>query len=382
MSEEYTRANPFLATIKQRYSLCKPGTAKQTTHIVVDISDSGMTYSVGDSLAVIPSNDPVIVQTIIKCLGANDETLYLDSKTNTKIKLYDYLLKHVNLADCTRPFIEELYKKQNAVEKKAYLEQILYAESSQIFKEYQKTNDVLSVLEANREVSFSASEFCSFLKPMMPRFYSIASSQKAVGDEVHLTVALQKWNIDNRECFGVCTHFLCDLVPMNLAVLPVYIHSHRGFTLPNDPQAPIIMVGPGTGVAPFRGFMQEREALDASGKNWLFFGEWNKHHHYFYEDYWSSLEQKGKVRLDLAFSRDQKEKVYVQHRMLEKGKELFKWLQDGAYLYVCGDASRMAKDVDQTLHQLVEVHGCFSKDLAKEFVKTLRQEKRYLRDVY
>lgn len=381
MSEIYNRTNPFLAKIKERVSLCKPGTQKETIHIVVDIKGSGLSYSVGDSLAILPSNDPVLVERIIQRLDTQN-SIYTNPKTNEKWEIEKFLQTGANLGEFSRKFIEELLTRQKDAEKRTFLENLLHPDSNEKFKDYQQRNDILSVLELNPEVLFSVQEFCSLLKPMMPRFYSIASSQKAVGDEVHLTVALQKWSINERTCFGVCTHFLCDLMPLNLPVLPVYIHPSRGFTLPSDFNAPIIMVGPGTGVAPFRGFMQEREVMKASGKNWLFFGEWNRNHHYFYEEYFTSLQELGKMRLDLAFSRDQENKIYVQHRLLENGEELFQWLQNGAYLYVCGDASRMAKDVDEALHEVAKNHGNFSEEKAKEFIKTLRHEKRYLRDVY
>jgi sulfite reductase (NADPH) flavoprotein alpha-component len=195
-------------------------------------------------------------------------------------------------------------------------------------------------------------------------------------------VALQKWRIFGKERLGVCTDYLCRRVPLHAEVVPVYINPHRGFTLPEDKHTPIIMIGPGTGIAPFRAFMQEREVLDAAGKNWLFFGEWNRFHHYFYEDFWSSLEQKGKLRVDLAFSRDQKDKIYVQHRMIENGKEIYRWLQEGAYFYVCGDASNMAKDVEAALQKILINEGGLSEEQSREYIKALRKEGRYLRDVY
>lgn len=382
MSVKYSRTNPLMASIKERYLLCRPGTPKETVHIEIDLADSGMEYEVGDSIAVLPTNDLSLVQEIVGLLGVSGKEIINDPKTGEKIQLRDYLATKANLRDCTRKFVGEICERQNVAEKKLHLEQILESGSSENFKDFQNTNDVLDALDDNKEVSFELQEFCDLLKPIMPRFYSISSSQKAVGNEVHLTVALQKWRSQGRERLGVCTHYLCDMAPLNLPFVPIYVHPHRGFTLPSDSNAPIIMVGPGTGVAPFRAFMQEREVLGSTGKNWLFFGEWNRAHHYFYEDYWTSLQKKGKMRVDLAFSRDQDDKIYVQHRMQENGKELYQWLQDGAYLFVCGDASQMAKDVDAALHNIVKEHGCFTDDQAKAFIKGLRKENRYLKDVY
>lgn len=331
----FTRKNPFFASLKERYSLCRGGKGKDTTHLVVDISGSEMRYAVGDCLAILPTNDPERVDSLCARFGFTGAEMYQDRRSGTDLSLREYLLSHANLDD-------------SSLEKTAS----------------------------------SVAEFCASFRPLMPRFYSIASSQKAVGEEVHLTIGIHRDPSSPLKADGVCTHFLCDLTPLHQRVLPVYLHPHRGFTLPEDPSVPVIMVGPGTGVAPFRGFMQEREALSCSGKNWLFFGEWHRSHHYFYEEFWTGLAASGRLRIDLAFSRDQAEKIYVQNRLLEHGAELFAWLKEGAHFYVCGDAARMAKDVDHALHSLVQKHGGLSEEGAREFVKALRKEKRYLRDVY
>jgi sulfite reductase (NADPH) flavoprotein alpha-component len=382
MTDKFSRNHPFMASIHARHTLCRPGSLKETIHLEIDLKGSDMQYVVGDSIAVIPANDPELVQCILKCLKASGNEWIDDSRSKQKIQLIEFLLNQANLRDCTRKFIDEIAKRQTAVSKKTALEKLFETENSEPFKIYQNAHDVLDALEDNQEVVFSPQELCDLLKPMMPRFYSISSSQKAVGDQVHLTVVLQKWDAKGRKRHGVCTHYLCNLTPLNVPVVPVYLHPHRGFTLPKDPNAPIIMVGPGTGIAPFRAFMQERDVLDSMGKNWLFFGEWNRSHHFFYEDFWNSLQNKGKMRMDLAFSRDQNEKIYVQHKMLEKGKELFQWLEEGAYFYVCGDATRMSKDVDLALHQIVAAHGGLSDEKTKEYIKALRNAKRYLKDVY
>ncbi len=259
MKEKFSRTDPFLASIKERYPLCKPGTSKETVHIEIDLADSGMEYEVGDSIAVLPSNDAALVQKTIELLGATGSEVIENPKTKETIQFCEFLSNNANLRDCTRKFIGELGKRQSTPTKKADLEELLEKDGSEMLKEYQKNHDILDALELNKEAAFLPQEFCNLLKPMMPRFYSIASSQKAVGNAVHLTVVVQKWSSRGRERLGVCTHYLCNMIPLKSPDVPIYVHPHRGFTLPNDPHTPIIMVGPGTGIAPFRAFMQERE---------------------------------------------------------------------------------------------------------------------------
>ncbi len=382
MEENYSRSNPFLASVKTRHTLCRPGSQKETQHIEIDISGSNIRYSVGDSIAVVPSNDPELVRRVLATQGARGDEMIVEPKTLRQVSFSEFLLHHANLADCTRKMIDEIAQRLSSGSKKDDYCKLLSEEGGADLKEFLKGRDVLDLLEESGQACLSPQELAGLLKPMMPRFYSISSSQNAVGDEIHLTVVLQRWEAKGRVRQGVCSHFLCAQVPLNDAVVPIYLHPHRGFTLPEDMAVPLIMVGPGTGIAPFRAFMQEREFHGAHGKNWLFFGEWNRAHHYFYQDFWEKLEKHGKLRVDLAFSRDQESKVYVQHKMLENGKEIFKWLQEGAYFYVCGDASRMSKDVELALHEIVKAHGGFSEERAKEYVKELRHQKRYLKDVY
>jgi sulfite reductase (NADPH) flavoprotein alpha-component len=215
--------------------------------------------------------------------------------------------------------------------------------------------------------------------PLLPRFYSIASSHKVTPNEIHLTVALVKYEADGNLRHGVATNYLAHIAQMHTPSVPIYLQPNHGFTLPAKHETPIIMIGPGTGVAPFRGFLFERLACQAPGKNWLFFGECNKAHDFFYENDWIKFNN---LRLTTAFSRDQEHKVYVQHKMLEHARELYEWITSGAYLYVCGDAHRMAKDVEATLHQILQEQGKMDEAGAKAFVKQLRTDKRYLRDVY
>jgi len=354
----YSKNNPFLASIKQRYSLCKPGTKKNTQHIVLDIAGSGLSYNIGDSLAVLPKNDPLIVEKTLEALHATGKEVVHDRAKNPWT-LREFLTSHANITEIHTKFLKALNLQDEKVHYYLY-----------------------ELLNMHPEVSFTPAEIASLLTPMLPRFYSIASSQIAVEDEIHLTVALLQYQADEKERLGVCTHYLCNLVPLHSPIVPIYVQPHRGFTLPENHDTPIIMIGPGTGVAPFRAFLQERSIKKAAGKNWLFFGEWHRETNFFYEEYWKELMHRGFLRLETAFSRDQHEKYYVQHAMHKHGKELFQWLEEGAHLYVCGDAQRMAKDVEKTLHDIVQQHGLRPEEEARHYVKQLRLNKRYLRDVY
>ncbi len=374
MDQQYTRAHPFLAEIKERTLLCKGASTKQTMHIVLDIKGSGIKYAVGDCVAILPPNDEVSVDLLLDRLNASGSETIHDKRTGESYAFRHYLVERCNIDDCPPKFLQELLVREPEASFKERL-QILIADKAR-----HADFVPLELLNLHPLVKITPQELCDLLKPMMPRFYSIASSMRAVGEEVHLTIALESWESNGQKRLGVCTDFLCRRALLNVPSVPLYLHPHKGFTIPEDHEVPMIMIGPGTGVAPYRGFLQERESRP--GKNWLFFGEWHQEQHFFYEEYWRSLEEKGLLRLDTAFSRDQEQKVYVQDKMVEKGADLFFWLQQGAYLYVCGDAARMAKDVEAALQTIIMVHGDLSEQEAREYIKRLRAEKRYLRDVY
>lgn len=376
MDQSFDRSNPFYAKVVERYSLCKEGSAKEILHLVVDIKGSGMRYQVGDCLAIIPSNHPERVKRLLKMLELSESSNVIDSRTKKTETAWELLSKQVNINDCSQSLLKKLLSSTSNPSQIDLLQEVLSE------KERVKNLDLIEFLEIYGKIPLSTQEFVDCLRPMMPRFYSIASSMNAVGEEVHLTVALDQCVIDGKKRVGVCTDYLCRQVVPHRSDVPVYIHPNRGFTLPRSENTPLIMVGPGTGIAPFRGFMQERELSAKHSYHWLFFGDWNRNQHFYYQDYWESLEAMGLLRLDLAFSRDQEHKIYVQDRMHEKGQELFQWLERGAHFYVCGNASKMAKDVDLALHRILEKHGNMSADEAKAYVKRMRAEKRYLRDVY
>lgn len=379
---QYSKTNPFLATIKERYSLCGLGSEKNTQHIVLDLQGSGITYSVGDSIAIFPDNDKEIVKKTVEAIRATSEEVVLDRHGEQAYPLREFLRTKANITEINRKLVSEICFRQTNPQKKAFLEKLQSEENKEAFKEYLVNRYIWELLIENQEVTFVPQELCNLLMPLLPRFYSIASSNRVVGEEVHLTVALLRYHTNGYQRLGVCTHYLCNLASLHEPVVPMYIQPHHGFTLPEDPNASIIMIGPGTGVAPFRAFMQERMVRHCLGRNWLFFGERNEKSDFFYKEYWLGLVDAGHLRLNVAFSRDQDHKIYVQDRMKQEGADLFKWIEEGCYLYVCGDAQYMAKDVEAALLNIIQVHGNKDEQEAKRYLKALRLQKRYLRDVY
>ncbi len=368
----YSKETPFFAKLKTRERLCHPISEKSTQHIVLDLSNSGIVYSVGDCIAICPSNSHEYVQSIIESLGHCPKTLVSDRKGEGPYSLQEFLTKEANLSQPTRALVELIH----SITPSPLTEELI--QEKEKMRLFLSENDVLDILLLSPTLPLLP--FCHSLSPLHPRYYSISSSHLHVGDEVHLTVAPLKYELKEKVKRGVCSRYICEIFPET--PIPIFIHPHRGFTLPQDQSLPIIMIGPGTGIAPFRAFMQERLSKQSTGKNWLFFGEWRKDYDFFYRDFWEKLVKEDKLRLTTAFSRDTEQKVYVQHKMREESSELFKWLQEGAYLYVCGDAQKMAKDVEQTLLEIIEEESGCSPQEALNYIKTLRKEKRYLRDVY
>lgn len=377
---EYTRHSPFLAAIKERRDLAKSGSLKTTQHIVLDLKGSQIHYSPGDSVGILPSNDPALIERTLKALGASGNEVILDRQGETHL-LREFLLRRANLKGVSRKMVGEL-KSRISGGMQRELERLLEEANKHELKGWLHAREVWDLLEEFPEGQFTPQEVVDMMMPLLPRFYSIASAQSFVGEELHLTVSYLRYETHGMSRIGVCTHYLCHLVPLQKPVVPIYLHPTSDFKLPEAPGVPIIMVGPGTGIAPFRAFLQEREMRRDPGKNWLFFGEWTRGKEFFYEEEWERWISKGMLKLCLAFSRDQPYKVYVQNKMAEEGALLYQWLEEGAILYVCGDAHRMAKDVDHALHRIVEEHGRMDEEGAIRYVKRLRAEKRYLRDVY
>ena len=381
VESQYNKNNPFSARLTENTLLNKEGSAKDTRHFVVDIAGSGLSYSCGDSLGVYPSNAKADVEAILSALGASGEERVVLPRTENAIPLREALTTKLSLASPTRKSLMAFAERAEG-EDKAKLETLLADENKESTATFLSEREFIDLLEEFPTARFSAEDFAAGLRKLMPRLYSIASSPVVHPQEIHLTVAIVRYETNGRERSGVCSTYLSDRVPLEDACLPVFVtQSHFG--LPEDGSTPIIMVGPGTGIAPFRAFLQERIAKQDTGKNWLFFGDQHEATDYLYGEEFEQMKATGAIdRLDLAWSRDQGHKVYVQDKMLESGAELWKWIQSGAHFYVCGDAKRMAKDVDAALHQIAQEHGRLSEEEAVEFFKQLKKDKRYQRDVY
>ncbi len=381
----YSKTNPFPAKIVENRLLNQPGSAKETRHFVVDIRGSELSYTVGDSLGVFPVNRPAEVAELIEALGASGDELVSPAmlKLDQPISLHEALTHRLALASPTPKLLNALAEKVTAPAEKSKLADLLDPEKKEMLKVWLEQRAYIDVLTEFPSGSLSPQEFVDLQRKLMPRLYSIASSPRVSPQAIHLTVAIVRYETNDRDRVGVCSTFMADRVFENETDVPVFV-SNSHFGLPEDhADRDIIMVGPGTGIAPFRAFVQERAAMGASGRNWVFFGDQHEATDFLYAEEWADYVAKGQVtHLSLAWSRDQAEKVYVQDKMRENGAELWSWLQGNGIFYVCGDAKRMAKDVDQALHDIVIEHGEMTPEDAVEFVKQLKKDKRYQRDVY
>lgn len=374
---EWTRKHPFQASVLDNISLTGRGSSKKVHHIELSLEDSGIVYEPGDALGIIPQNNSDTVDELIAALELNPTEL-LTEKDESDLVLRDALIHNYEVTTLTRPFLE----KYAALADSSKLQALLAEDSKDKLREYLYGRQLIDVLQDFPVRGLDAANFVATLRKLPPRLYSIASSHHVSPDEVHLTVAAVRYESHGRNREGVASTFLTDHLAEGDTV-PVYIDKNNNFKLPQDPSTPIIMIGPGTGVAPFRAFMSEREELGAEGSNWLFFGDRNFTTDFLYQAEWLNWRKSGLLnRIDVAFSRDQVTKTYVQHRMHERSRELYSWLQDGAYLYVCGDAEKMAVDVHDALIEVVRNEGGLSEPQALKYVKQLQQERRYLRDVY
>ncbi len=373
---QYNRKNPFPAKMLVNRLLTAEVSSKETRHYEISITGSGLSYEAGDALCVVPTNCPKLVADILKaigCKGDEDEPVNGES-----IALHEALRTQFEIKLPSKEFVEEIASRSGDQE----LNGILESGDKDKLADYLWGRDILDLLLQFPQVEFSAAEFISLLKPLQHRAYSISSSGKMYPDTVHLTVASVRYESYSRQHKGVCSTFLADLVDDETEVR-VFFTPNKVFRVPDDNSLPMIMVGPGTGIAPFRAFLQEREYRNASGKNWLFFGDRNAATDFIYREELEAMQQRGLLnRLDLAFSRDQEEKIYVQDRMRANGAELFAWLEQGGYFFVCGDAYHMAKDVDKALHDVIAEHGKLSEQQAIDYVNQLKKDKRYVRDVY
>ncbi len=359
----YSRSNPFPALLLTSRNLNAPGSAKQVHHIEFDLAGSGLAYEAGDALGVIPHNCPAQVTELLSALGCDGEEPVTAPDSST-VSLRRALTEYYDLGKPTADLLAHFSSAGGGGTAVAL-------------------HHVVDVVLSHSATKVAPTDFIRLLKRLQPRLYSISSSPRAHAGQVHLTVGAVRYEKDGRPRKGVCSTFLADRAQPGNARVGVYVHSNKAFRPPAHPDAPMIMVGPGTGIAPFRAFLHERKATGARGKNWLLFGDQRAATDFLYREELAALQHEGVLtRLDTAFSRDQAEKIYVQQRMLEHAAELYAWLEAGAHFYVCGDASRMAKDVDAALHRVVERAGGKTSEQAAAYVQALRASKRYARDVY
>jgi sulfite reductase (NADPH) flavoprotein alpha-component len=374
----YTRANPFPARLVVNRRLSGPESEKDTRHLEIDLTGWGLSFEVGDSLAVYATNDPELVDEIIRALGATGHERVPRPKGEATT-LREALLRDYSITQPTPKFLRAIAGRASAAPTLKYL---LASDRKHDLETYLWGMEIIDFLVEHPSARFAPQEFVGLLTKLQPRLYSVASSLRAYPDQVHFIVDVVRYESNGRIRKGVCSSFLAeraDDVPV-----PVFPSVAKHFHLPEDPNTPIIMIGPGTGIAPFRAYLQERKATGAKGKNWLFFGAQHEKCDFAYGDEFEVYKKEGLLaRLDCAWSRDQAQKIYVQHKMSENADEIWKWIDaQGAHFFVCGDARRMAKDVDATLRKIVQAQGGKSVEQANEYVEKLKNEKRYKRDVY
>lgn len=373
---KYSRKNPYSSELTERVMLNGEGSAKETIHLEFNLEGSGLEYETGDALAVVPHNAEDVVNAII-------ETTKLVADAPVRIKEQEYTLKEAltSQLDVTAISLPVL-KRYNEIAKDTKLAAMLDPAKKTDLQAYLDGREIIDVLNDFPAKEITANALVGIMRKLPPRLYSIASSPKAHPGEVHLTVGVVRYDTHGRQRKGVCSTYLSDRIAEGDKA-DVFVTANKHFKIPADNDAPMIMVGPGTGIAPFRAFVEERKAIGAKGQNWLFFGDQHYLTDFLYQTEWQDYLADGFLtKLDVAFSRDQEKKVYVQDRMRENSAELFEWLEKGASFYVCGDASRMATDVDLALHEIIEKEGGKSNEDAVAYVKKLKTDKRYLRDVY
>lgn len=373
VSSKFTKENPFPATLLTNQRITDSTAEKDVRHLELDLSGSGLTYQVGDALGIWFDNDPELVQAFLDALGLSGEEEV--TVANQKVDLRSALFSHLDLTKASLPFV------------KGYAELANNAELSDIVADSDKvtlliaTRSIIDIIE-QYPTALTAEQLVSLLRPLTPRLYSISSSQSEVGDEVHLSVGVVRFEHNGKVRSGAASSYLADRVEED-GTVRVFIEHNDNFRLPQDNSKPIIMIGSGTGIAPYRAFVQQRAADNASGQNWLIFGNQHFTKDFLYQAEWQQFKKDGYLhKYSFAWSRDQAEKIYVQDKIRENAESIWAWLQEGAYVYVCGDATRMAKDVEQALLDVIEQQGNFSRDDAEEYLNELAEEKRYQRDIY
>ncbi|EME5081166.1 NADPH-dependent assimilatory sulfite reductase flavoprotein subunit [Klebsiella aerogenes] len=369
----YTKEAPLTATLAVNQKITGRDSEKDVRHIEIDLGDSGLRYQPGDALGVWYQNDPALVKELVELLWLKgDEPVTVEGKT---LPLAQALEWHFELTVNTANIVENyatLTRSETLLP--------LVGDKAQL-QHYAATTPIVDMVRFS-PAQLDAEALIGLLRPLTPRLYSIASSQAEAENEVHVTVGVVRYDIEGRARAGGASSYLADRVEEDGEVR-IFIEHNDNFRLPANPQTPVIMIGPGTGIAPFRAFMQQRAAEGAEGKNWLFFGNPHFTEDFLYQVEWQSYVKEGVLsRIDLAWSRDQQQKIYVQDKLREQGAEVWRWINDGAHIYVCGDANRMAKDVEQALLEVIAEYGAMDAEAADEFLSELRVERRYQRDVY
>lgn len=372
-SQQYSKKNPFTATLNESQKITGRNSVKDIRHIEISLEDSNITYSPGDALGVWFSNDENLVLQLLDLLSIKaEDTVELSNQT---LSVKEALIKKLELTQSYPTFVKGYLNYSDSEPLKELFE------DKAALREYLANNQIIDVVKAF-PAKLTAQQLVDALRPLTPRLYSIASSQADVEDEVHLTVAVVEFDKEGDTRQGGASSFLSQRLAEGGDV-EVFIEPNKNFRLPEDNNTPVIMVGPGTGIAPFRAFMQQRAEDEAEGKNWLFFGNPNFTEDFLYQTEWQRFVKDGVLdKVSLAFSRDQEQKVYVQHRLREEGKDVFEWLENGAHFYVCGDANHMAKDVHDALTEIIQTHGKKTAEEAEQYLTELRRAKRYQKDVY
>lgn len=373
----YSRKNPFQAEVLENLNLNGRGSNKETRHLELSFEAANFQFEPGDSLGIFPKNDESLVDALIAELGWNPDD-EVATKENQVQTIKEALVSYFEITVLSKPLLEKIAPFTS----NGQLHDLLKEENVQQLREYLHGRDLLDVAQDFKPWTASASEFVSVLRKIPARLYSIASSQKANPDEVHLTIGTVRYEAHGRDRKGVFSGACAENVEIG-NVLSVYVHHNPNFKLPLNPETPIIMIGAGTGVAPYRAFLEEREELGAEGESWLFFGDQHFVTDFLYQTEWQKWLKDGVLtRMDVAFSRDTEQKVYVQHRLKEQAEEIYKWLEDGAVIYICGDEKNMATDVHATLLTIIEEQGSKTSEEAVAYLNELQQQKRYQRDVY
>ena len=373
---KWTRNRPFASRLLDAPLLNKAGSDKETRHVVLSLAGSDIAYEPGDALGVVPTNDPAQVDAVLAASGLSGDALVTNA--GAAMDLRTALTSRLSIGKLSQATLIKFQAKAESAD----LARLVEPDNVEEREAWLWGREFIDLLIDCPGVVVSAEDMVAMLPKLAPRLYSIASSQRAHPDEVHLTIGVVRYEAWGRARGGIASTEIADRMTAG-AELPVYLHPNPRFRLPADPDRPVIMIGPGTGIAPFRAFLEERRETGAKGKNWLFFGDRRAACDYLYREELRAFGKDGLLtRIDTAFSRDQIDKIYVQHLMLDAGAEIWKWIADGAHLYVCGDGSRMARDVDDALIAIVAEHGRMSPAKARIELQQLAAERRYCRDVY